>query len=74
MDVHKLDITEDHCPMTFVKAKLALEKLSAGDRLEVLLRAGEPLANVPRSAVEQGYTIIETVTVGDGVHRILIEK
>jgi TusA-related sulfurtransferase len=68
-----LDITREHCPMTYVKVKLALAKLSEGDRLEVILNRGEPLENVPRSAAEEGHKIVEVL---DGVDpcRVLIEK
>ncbi len=54
MSTVKLDITREHCPMTFVKTKIQLSKLQKGDILEVLLTEGEPLNNVPRSAREQG--------------------
>ncbi len=60
--------------MTFVKTKLELEKLSPGDRLEVLLSEGEPLDNVPKSAAEQGYAVLERQKVSDGIYRLLIQK
>ena len=69
-----MHITKEHCPMTFVKTKLALEKLNKGERLEVLLTEGEPLENVPRSAEEQGFRVLESVQVEAGTYRILIEK
>jgi TusA-related sulfurtransferase len=69
-----LDITREHCPMTFVKAKLELEKLSSGDRLEVLLSGGEPLENVPRSAAEAGYRVLSVTAAGPDRHAVLIEK
>ena len=53
-----LDITKEHCPMTFVKTKIELSKLQPGDILEVLLSEGEPLDNVPRNAKEQGYNVL----------------
>ena len=53
-----LDITKEHCPMTFVKTKIELSKLQPGDILEVLLAEGEPLDNVPRNAKEQGYNVL----------------
>jgi TusA-related sulfurtransferase len=74
MNTYKLDITKEHCPMTFVKTKLQLEKLNTGDRLEVLLTEGEPLENVPKSSVEQGYKLIETVNVGGTIHKVVLEK
>ena len=52
-----LDITEDVCPMTFVRTRIALDRLPADSVLEVLLSGGEPLENVPRSAAELGYRV-----------------
>ncbi|MGK9368467.1 sulfurtransferase TusA family protein [Melioribacter sp. Ez-97] len=74
MNRRKLDITKDHCPMTFVKTKLELEKLSGGDILEVMLREGEPLENVPRTAEEQGNKILEIKHLQDDIHLVVIEK
>jgi len=74
MSTVKLDITKEHCPMTFVKTKIALSKLQKGDILEVLLVEGEPLQNVPKSSREQGYKVLEIAHVGGQVHKVLIEK
>lgn len=74
MPIVKLDITKEHCPMTFVKTKIALSKLNTGDILEVLLLEGEPLQNVPKSSTEQGYKVLEVMHVEGQVHKILIEK
>jgi TusA-related sulfurtransferase len=43
--------------MTWVRTKLALERLGAGETLEVRLPAGEAEANVPRSAREAGHAV-----------------
>ncbi len=53
-----LDITHLMCPMTFVHTKLAIEKMSAGQVLEVRLNEGEPLINVPRSVEEMGHEVV----------------
>ncbi|MBW7907479.1 MAG: sulfurtransferase TusA family protein [Kiritimatiellae bacterium] len=74
MSQFNLDITKDRCPMTFVKTKLELEKLQSGDTLEVLLTAGEPLANVPKTAIEQGFAVVDQAHVKDNIHRLLIQK
>jgi TusA-related sulfurtransferase len=54
-----LDITGDRCPMTFVKAKLLIERMASGDTAELRLRRGEPLDNVPRSVRELGHEILD---------------
>ena len=74
MATHTLDITKDHCPMTFVKTKLKLAQMAQGDVLDVLLTDGEPLNNVPRSAAEQGYKVLGVEHVEGDVHKVTIQK
>ena len=71
---HVLDITKEHCPMTFVKTKIELSRLQPGDTLEVLLTEGEPLDNVPRNAVEQGYNVLSVEHVEGTTHKVVIRK
>ncbi len=59
-----LDITGLTCPMTWVRTKLELERLEAGDVLTVSCAPGEALENVPRSAREAGHDVaVEGTTV-----------
>ena len=60
--------------MTFVKTKIALSRLQAGDVLEVLLSEGEPLDNVPRNVREQGYNVIGVEHVEGTTHKVIIKK
>ena len=69
-----LDITKDLCPMTFVRTRLALDRLAPGQKLLVLLRGDEPRRNVPRTAREHGHTILAEETGADGVTRLLLER
>jgi TusA-related sulfurtransferase len=71
---YTLDITKEHCPMTFVKTKLQLSKMKDGQILEVILNEGEPLENVPRSSAEQGYTVLDISHVEGTIHRVVIKK
>jgi TusA-related sulfurtransferase len=52
-----LDLRGTPCPINFVRTKLQLEKMTAGDRLEVWLDAGEPIEQVPTSLTVEGYQI-----------------
>ncbi|MDR0733714.1 MAG: sulfurtransferase TusA family protein [Dysgonamonadaceae bacterium] len=72
---YSLDITKEHCPMTFVKTKIELGKLQSGDVLNVRLSEGEPLENVPKSAAEQGFKVL-SVTPAEikGIYNVEIEK
>lgn len=69
-----IDITKDACPMTFVKTKLALEMLEAGEFLEVVLNGGEAVANVPRSLKNEGHKVVSLEKQEDGTYRMLVEK
>jgi len=74
-----LDITGEVCPMTFVKTKLMLEKMSSGQIAEVHLKGTEPLKNVPFSVKEHGDTILSLEPL-DGnenpetVHKLLVRR
>jgi tRNA 2-thiouridine synthesizing protein A len=52
-----LDLTGVVCPLNWVRAKLALEELSPGGELTLLLDPGEPIESVPRSAREDGHEV-----------------
>ena len=43
------DITDQVCPMTFVKAKVSIDELEDGEVLAIRMNDGEPVQNVPRS-------------------------
>ena len=68
-----LDLRGVICPVNFVKTKLKLEEMNIGEILEVLIDAGEPIANVPRSIKEEGHKIIKVEKI-DSHFRLLIEK
>ena len=70
---HSIDLRGVGCPLNFVKAKLELEKIEVGQVLEILLDAGEPVANVPVSFTEQGQEIAE-ITEADGHFHVKVRK
>lgn len=74
-----LDITSEVCPMTFVKTKLLIEKMSPGQTAEVLLKGREPLENVPRNIIDHGHTLVSLAKTDDhqpedGLHRLVLQK
>ena len=71
---HHLDITNEICPMTFVKTKLMLEKMKTGEILEVRLTEGEALENVPKSVREQGDTVLSLYKSNNDTNYHLIIK
>jgi TusA-related sulfurtransferase len=69
-----VDITDVVCPVTFVKAKVALEELEDGDILSIHLNDGEPVQNVPRSIKEEGHKILKLVDNQDGTYDLIVRK
>ncbi|MEA5420270.1 sulfurtransferase TusA family protein [Spirulina sp. CCNP1310] len=53
----QLDLRGTPCPINFVRTKLRLEQMEAGQLLEVWLDSGEPIEQVPDSLVMAGYTL-----------------
>jgi len=71
---HILDITAETCPMTFVRTRLALDRLPPGATLLVLTRGEEPRRNLPRTATEQGHGVLGQEDRADGVTALLLCK
>ena len=69
-----VDITDVVCPVTFVKAKVALEELDDGQILAVRMNNGEPVQNVPRSIKEEGHQILKLEDNGDDTFTLIVKK
>ena len=69
-----VDITDVVCPVTFVKAKVALEELDDGKILAIRMNDGEPVQNVPRSIKEEGHQILKLVNNEDGTYNLIVKK
>lgn len=62
----EIDLSGDVCPYTFVKSKLALERMTSGDILRVRVDNGESAANVPRSMELEGHQVLSLDADADG--------
>jgi len=69
-----VDITDVVCPVTFVKAKVALEELEEGQILSIRMNDGEPVQNVPRSVKGEGHQILKLTDNGDGTYNLIVRK
>jgi tRNA 2-thiouridine synthesizing protein A len=69
-----IDITAELCPMTYVRTRLALDRLKSGEVLAVMLRGAEPVLNVPRTAAAQGHKILGQWEQADGNTLVFIQK
>ena len=70
----QVDITDGVGPVTFVKAKVALEEMDEGQVLAVKMNDGEPVQNVPRSIKEEGHQILKLDTNDDGTYTLFVKK
>lgn len=69
-----IDITHEVCPMTFVRTRLALDRLAPGQILSVRLKGEEPLRNVPKTAARQGHELLAEQLDPDGTTTLFIRK
>lgn len=73
----KADVEKDYrgvaCPMNFVKVKLDLATMEAGQTLKVILGDGDPIRNVPRSVEEEGHKVLSQTMTGE-VWEVVIRK
>ncbi len=60
-----IDIRGLVCPMTFVKAKLAMEELGEGEVLKIVLDYEEASRSIPKSMEEHGHTVLMNEKVND---------
>ena len=69
-----LDITAEICPMTFVRTRLALDRMAPGETLLVRLRGEEPRRNVSASAASLGHAILGEETSEDGITLLWLRR
>jgi TusA-related sulfurtransferase len=70
----ELDIRDEVCPYTFVKTRLALEDMSPGQVLRVLVDYEPATKNVPRSVQLQGDEVLSVEPCGASQWAILVRK
>ena len=69
-EANELKLENEVCPYTFVKSKLALEKLETGQVLKIHLGNSESASNVPRSLDLEGHEV-ESVDQAGGSHWVV---
>ncbi|MDN3567546.1 sulfurtransferase TusA family protein [Paeniroseomonas aquatica] len=60
--------------MTFVRTRLALDRMPIGSTLLLRLRGDEPRRNIPQTAAEQGHAVLGQQELGDGTTLLLLRK
>ena len=72
--IKEIDLLDEICPMTFVKTKLAIERINQGERIKVIFNSQEAKTNVPKSLSEVNHKIITIKNIDKEKFYIIIEK
>lgn len=69
-----LDIKGQVCPYTFVRSKLAIEKMNLGEVLEIVTDHKPASENVPRSMENEGQKVLKIDQVSEKEWHIFVRK
>ncbi len=69
-----LDITGQVCPYTFVRSKLAIEKMNLGEVLKIVTDHKPATENVPRSMENEGQKVLKIEQAGEKEWHIFVRK
>ncbi len=69
-----LDIKGQVCPYTFVRSKLAIEKMNIGEVLEIIVDHKPAIENVPKSMENEGQKVLKVEKINDTDWRIVVRK
>ncbi len=74
--ITELDLRGTPCPLNFIRARLALEKLPPGGRLQIDLDPGEPVQMVGEGLRGEGHAVQQVLpspfAAGDGVRLLVL--
>ncbi len=69
-----VDLKGQVCPYTFVRSKLAIEKMNVGEVLEIILDHKQAIENVPRSMENEGQKVLKVEQTGEKEWHIFVRK
>lgn len=72
MEIPTLDLAGVVCPMTWMRARMRLGQMSAGESLVVVVDEGKPALEFPRSAKAEGHRV-KSVERRDGKVHFTVE-
>ena len=68
-----LDLRGIKCPLNWAYAKVRLEQMARGERLELILDDLRGVRDIPRAAEAEGYVVLDVGQRGDA-WQVRIEK
>ena len=69
-----IDLKGQVCPYTFVRSKLAIEKMNLGEVLEIILDHKPAVENVPKSMENEGQKLLKIEQPGEKEWHLFIRK
>jgi TusA-related sulfurtransferase len=60
--------------MTYIRTRLALDRLTSGQILLVRLRGADAERNVPHTALQQGHAILSETRAADGAMELALRR
>ncbi len=69
-----IDIKGQVCPYTFVRSKLAIEKMKIGEVLEIIVDHKPAIENVPKSMENEGQKVLKVEQINPTDWRIVVRK
>ncbi len=69
-----VDLKGQVCPYTFVRSKLAIEKMALGEVLEVIFDHKPATENVPKSMENEGQKVLKVEQTGEKEWHVFIRK
>ncbi len=69
-----IDIRGQVCPYTFVRSKLALERMPLGDVLEIVTDHQPASENVPKSMENEGQKVLKIEQTAEKEWHIIVRK
>lgn len=69
-----VDIRGQICPYTFVRSKLAIEKMAVGQVLEIITDHKPASENVPKSMENEGQKVLKIEQAAEKEWRIYVRK
>ena len=69
-----LDISEESCPYTIVKVKVAISEMKKSEIMEILMEDGVPCRNIPKVIEYEGHSVLEMIDNGNGTKKLRMRK
>ena len=69
-----IDLKGQVCPFTFVRSKLAIEKMNLGEVLEIIFDHKPAIENVPKSMENEGQKLLKIDQTGEKEWHVFVRK